>query len=58
LNPIISDMITYLNESRVQFVTGRRPLAQWDAFTANVRRMGADRYVALHQASFDRFMGR
>jgi putative aldouronate transport system substrate-binding protein len=58
LNPIISDMITYINESRVQFVTGRRPLAQWDAYVANVRRMGADRYVALQQAAFDRFMGR
>jgi putative aldouronate transport system substrate-binding protein len=58
LNPIISDMITYIDESKVQFVTGRRPLSQWDAYVRNIRNMGADRYVAAYQAAFDRFMGR
>jgi len=58
LNPINSDMITYINESRVQFMTGRRPLSQWDAYVRDVRNMGADRYVALYQTSFDRYMGK
>jgi hypothetical protein len=58
LNPINMDMLTYIRESRVQFVTGRRPMAQWDTYVASVRRMGADRYVALYQTAFNRFMGR
>ena len=56
VNPIISDMITYINETKVQFVTGRRPLSQWDAYVRDVRNMGADRYVQIYQASYDRFM--
>ena len=56
LNPINSDMLTYITESRVQFVTGRRPFSQWDAYVADIKKMGADRYVALQQASFDRYM--
>ena len=55
LNPIINDMVAYIRESMVQFVTGRRPLSQWDAYVNDVKRMGADRYVQLYQASWDRF---
>ena len=55
LNPIISDMITYITEMQVQFITGRRPFSQWDAFVRDVRNMGADRFVAINQAAWDRF---
>ncbi|MCL2833430.1 MAG: extracellular solute-binding protein [Treponema sp.] len=58
LNPIISDMITYIDEARGQFMTGRRPLSQWDAYVADIKRMGADRYVSIYQASWDRYMGK
>jgi putative aldouronate transport system substrate-binding protein len=58
LNPLISDIIAYINESKVQFVTGRRPLSQWDAYVREVRNMGADRYLALYQASYDRYSGK
>jgi len=56
LTPISSDLISYLNEARVQFVTGRRPLSQWDAFVQGAKNMGADRYLSLYQASFNRYM--
>ncbi|MCL2833582.1 MAG: extracellular solute-binding protein [Treponema sp.] len=58
LNPINSDMITYIDEAKVQFVTGRRPLSQWDAYVRDVKNMGADRYVAIYQAAYDRFSGK
>ena len=55
LNPIIQDMVTYINESRVQFITGRLPLSQWDTYVRNIRNMGVERYVAIYQAAWDRF---
>jgi putative aldouronate transport system substrate-binding protein len=55
LYPINTDMLTYINETKVQFVTGRRPLSQWDAYVRDVRNMGADRFVAIYQASYDRY---
>jgi len=55
LNPIQTDLITYLDESRVQFVTGRKPFSQWDAYVNDIRRMGADRFVAVYQTAWDRF---
>ncbi|MCL2833583.1 MAG: hypothetical protein FWD78_10475 [Treponema sp.] len=58
LNPLISDIVTYIDESKVQFVTGRRPLSQWDAYVRDLKNMGADRYVALYQASWDRYSGK
>jgi putative aldouronate transport system substrate-binding protein len=55
LNPLISDIVTYIDEARIQFITGRRPLNQWDAYVRQVRAMGADRYVAIYQAAWDRW---
>ena len=55
LNALSDDILTYINEQRVQFVTGRRPLSQWNAFVNDIKNMGADRYVALYQASWDRY---
>jgi len=55
LNPIIADMIAYINEARVQFITGRRQLSQWDAYVRDIKNMGADRYTAIYQAAYDRW---
>ena len=36
------------------FITGAKPLSDWDAFVAQIRSMGIDRCIALQQAALDR----
>jgi putative aldouronate transport system substrate-binding protein len=55
LNPLISDIITYINESRVQFVTGRLSFSQWDAYVKRINDMGGARYTALFQTAYERW---
>ncbi|MCL2832063.1 MAG: extracellular solute-binding protein [Treponema sp.] len=55
LNALTDDIVTYITEQRIQFVTGRRPLSQWNSYVNDIKNMGADRYVALYQASWDRY---
>jgi putative aldouronate transport system substrate-binding protein len=55
LNPLISDIITYIKESRVQFVTGRLPLSQWDTYVKRINDMGGARYTAILQTAYDRW---
>jgi putative aldouronate transport system substrate-binding protein len=55
LNPLISDIITYARESRVQFVTGRLPLSQWDSYVKRINDMGGARYTAILQTAYERW---
>jgi putative aldouronate transport system substrate-binding protein len=55
LNPLISDIITYIRESRVQFITGRLPLSQWDNYVKRINDMGGARYTVLLQTAYDRW---
>lgn len=56
LNGLATDIKGYVDEMRVAFVTGQRPLSEWDDYVAAINQMGVDRYVALYQTSYDRFM--
>jgi putative aldouronate transport system substrate-binding protein len=55
LNALTSDIKTYIDESRIQFITGRLPLSQWDNYVRTINNMGAARYTAILQASYDRW---
>ncbi|MFS0726425.1 hypothetical protein [Paenibacillus sp. 1P07SE] len=44
----------YVNESAVAFITGNRPLSQWDAYLAELEKMGLEDYLKVAQAAFDR----
>ncbi|WP_020618923.1 extracellular solute-binding protein [Paenibacillus daejeonensis] len=44
----------YVNESAVAFITGNRPLTQWDDYLAELNKMGLDQYLEVIQAAYER----
>jgi len=50
---LITDITTYINESRAQFISGALPISQFDAYIANLRSMGMDRMMQILQASYE-----
>lgn len=44
----------YVNESAVAFITGNRPMSQWDAYMEELNKMGLDAYLEAAQAAYDR----
>lgn len=55
---IFADIQTLANESIVKFITGERPLDEFDSFVALIKSMGIDECTAIKQASYDRYMSR
>ena len=55
---IYGDIDTLVRESIPSFITGAKPLSDWDAFVSQIRSMGIDRCIALQQAALDRYNAR
>ena len=56
LNALTADIKTYIDETKIAFVTGKTPLSEWDKYVETIEKMGQEEYVAIYQASFDRWM--
>jgi len=52
---VTADLQTHMETSRDQFITGRRPLSQWDAYVAEMKRLGVDANVAVVQGWYDEY---
>ncbi len=48
------DIDTYVKENVVNFITGNRPLTEWDTYVATLKEMGIEDVVAVRQAWYDR----
>jgi putative aldouronate transport system substrate-binding protein len=57
-NNAIGDINTYASENVLAFVTGTRPLSEFDAFVAQLKEMGIDECVAAYQNAYDRYIAR
>ena len=44
----------YVRDSAIAFITGNRPLSQWDSYIAELNKMGLSEYLAAAQAAYDR----
>ncbi len=55
---IMNDINTLISENVVKFITGDRPLAEFDAFIEQIKSMGIDRATEIQQAALDRYNGR
>lgn len=55
---IMADVTSYVNENTVSFITGVRPMSEFDEYTAAIESMGIDRATAIMQASLDRYLSR
>ena len=57
LSSVGNDLTKHLEESRSAFITGKKPLSEWDDYVAQFENMGLEEYVQAHQASHDRRNG-
>lgn len=55
---IYSDINTRLQEGIAQFITGARPMEEWDSFVEELYDMGIEDCIALQQAAYDRYLAR
>ena len=58
LNTIMSDIKTYVWEMMPKFIMGVEPMGKYDAFVAQIRKMGIDEAIRIKQASLTRYYKR
>lgn len=52
------DLFTHAAENISKFVTGTKPMSEWDGFLDELRSMKIEDCIALKQAAYDRYMER
>lgn len=55
VSALMSDLDTYVKQMEARFVTGAEPLANWDAYVAQLKKMGSDRIVEIYQEAYDQW---
>jgi putative aldouronate transport system substrate-binding protein len=55
---IMTDVDTHVEEQSLAFITGTRPMSEFDAFVAELESMNIQRSVEIHQAALDRLSAR
>ena len=55
---IMNEINVYVEENVTKFILGTESLNSFDAFIANVRRMGIERAIAIQNAAYTRFLAR
>lgn len=53
-----TDINTYVVECATKFITGYMDLSEWDNYVAQVKSMGIDKCIEVHQNALDRFNNR
>lgn len=56
INVNLANVSTCMNEWTSKFIMGLEPLSKWDAYVAEINKMGADKVVAVYQAAYDRYL--
>lgn len=57
-NSHYTDIKTHLTENILKFVTGGRPLEEFDDFVAEIKAMGIDECISIKQVAYDRYQER
>ncbi|NLG03016.1 MAG: extracellular solute-binding protein [Clostridia bacterium] len=57
LSIIESDIQKYCENSRIDFITGKRSLSEWDAYIAQLDELGIAELLSIYQAAVDRYEG-
>ena len=58
LSAILSDINTLNNECWTKFITGDKPLSEFDAYLSQLRDMGIEEAVSIYQSALDRYYAR
>lgn len=55
---LYTDVYNYLVTAKIQFITGETDIdAGWDAYLAELNKMGLERLLEIEQAAYDRYLG-
>ena len=57
-NMLYTDIQTYVNENKLNFILGSKSLDKFEEFREGLLDMGIERVIELKQAAYDRFMAR
>lgn len=52
--PTMSDINRMMEEEIVKFVTGNRPLSEWDSFIADLYQIGMDNYIDVYTREYQK----
>lgn len=55
LGTYATDIEAFTDEQIVKFITGARPIGEWEAFVETLGKMKLDKYLAIYQAAYDRW---
>lgn len=55
LSTYATDIEAYADENIVKFITGAKPLSEWDKYVSTLNKMQLDKYLAIYQAAYDRW---
>ena len=54
----MSEIETYVNEMMMKFILGQESLDQFDAYVANIEKLGIGEVLSMKQAAYDRYQSR
>lgn len=49
------DINTYVTENKDLFITGRRPMSEWDEYVETIENMGLDEYMEIMETTIERY---
>ena len=55
---IMPDIVTFVTENTVKFITGVKPLSEYDGFVSQIKNMNIQRAIEIQQAALDRYNAR
>jgi putative aldouronate transport system substrate-binding protein len=55
---IYGDIQTFITETIPQFITGSKPMSEYDAFIEQLKTLNIDRCIEIQQAALDRYLSR
>jgi putative aldouronate transport system substrate-binding protein len=55
LNSLSNDILTYIEEMEIKFITGTESFNNWNIFTQNLERMNTKRYTEIYSNAYQRW---
>lgn len=55
LDLINNDLTKYCTEMRIGFITGQRPLSEWDSYVEQLGKLNISELLSVYQAAVDRY---
>ncbi len=55
LDALTTDIITYVDEMKVQFITGKQSFDQWDKYVETINQMGLEEFLEIQQTAYERW---